>query len=101
MPTTPSRVQPSTAISPPSGEYLIALESRFASTCFNRLGSASATSASCGMRPAGAADRRGVALEHAAGLGDLDLVERRLVGVGGDRLVRGEVTGGVGHAGGD
>src|SRR3954469_17268810 len=45
-PTTPLRTQPSTAISPPSGEYLIAFESRFASTCLSRLGSAAAASAS-------------------------------------------------------
>src|ERR1700709_1664062 len=51
-PTTPSRAQPSTPISPPSGEYLIALESRLASTCLRRFGSPSVTSGSARARPA-------------------------------------------------
>src|SRR4051795_4679332 len=51
-PTIPSRAQPSTAISPPSGEYLMAFESRLATTCLSRLGAASATSASDGSRTA-------------------------------------------------
>ena len=45
-----------------------------------------------------AAHRRAVALEDAPGLGDLELVEPRLVGVRGDRVGRGQERLGVGEA---